>query len=137
MKILDSVSIGIPSTGAESTAGNAICPLRIDACGLALRGLSLHPIFILLKPARMGLVHLLHGVLNGSIEVLGQVDVSGLDREVPGGRQDWSIGEHGLISNLLGGKDFGMVDTSDDLEAIISKGEYERFSPQHLLCRRR
>lgn len=60
-------------------------------------------------------------MLDGAVVVLGLVEIARLDWKVPGGGENWPIGEHGLVGELLGSGDGGMVEAnSKDLREIVS-----------------
>ena len=83
--------------------------------------LGLGPDVVLVEPARMGLVHLLHGVLDGAVEGIGLVVVAGFNGKVPGGCEDGSTREHSLVCKFLGSNYRSVVDASDGLEMTVSK----------------
>jgi hypothetical protein len=71
---------------------------------------------VLLCPTWIGLLHLLNGVLNGSVEDCSLTDGSGMNVEGPREGVDLVIGKRQLVGDFFGSNDGLVVETSDDLE---------------------
>lgn len=73
-----------------------------------------------LEPSRMSFVHLLHGMLDGTVVGLSLVPITGHHGKIEGWSVDFVVWEHGLILELRGGDNSGVMCSGEDLREIIS-----------------
>lgn len=78
-------------------------------------------LFELFDPSGISLVHLEHGMLDGAVVCLGRAGIAWVNREVPGGREDWTIWKQSQVGNLLGGDDLGVVSGGEDLKHLLAR----------------